>query len=48
MLGGLSSAHNERRIIEVEHGFFTPIILSTSGGWGPSATVAFRRPAGLL
>ena len=38
----------ERRIIEVEHGSFTPIALSTSGGWGPSATVAFRRLAGLL
>ena len=38
----------ERRIIEVEHGSFTPIVLSTSGGWGPLATVAFRRLAGLL
>ena len=38
----------ERRIIEVEHGSFTPIVLSTSGGWVPSATVAFRRLAGLL
>jgi len=37
----------ERRIIEVEHGSFTPIVLSTSGGWGPSATVAFRRLASL-
>ena len=38
----------ERRIIEVEHGSFTPIVLSTSDGWGPLATVAFRRLAGLL
>ena len=38
----------ERRVIEVEHGSFTPIVLSTSGGWGPSTTVAFRRLAGLL
>jgi len=37
----------ERRIIEVEHGSFTPIVLSTSGGWGPSPTVAFRRLASL-
>ena len=29
----------KRRIIEVEHGSFTPIVLLTSGGWGPSATV---------
>ena len=38
----------ERRIIEVEHGSFTPIVLSTSGGWGPAATVAFKRLASLL
>jgi len=38
----------ERRIIEVEHDSFTPIVLSTSGGWGPLTTVAFRRLAGPL
>ena len=32
----------KRRVIEVEHWTFTPLVLSTSGGWGPSATVAFR------
>ena len=31
----------ERRVLEVEHGTFTPLVLSTSGGWGPSTTVAF-------
>ena len=24
----------EQRILEVEHGTFTPLVLSTSGGWG--------------
>ena len=38
----------EQRINQVEHGTFTPLVLSTSGGWGPSATVAFRRLAGLI
>ena len=38
----------ERRIIEVKHGFFTPIILSTSGGWGLAVMVAFKRLASLL
>ena len=38
----------ERRILQVEHGNFTPLVLSSSGGWGPSATVAFRRLAGLI
>ena len=32
----------------VEHGTFTPLVLSTSGGWGSSATVAFKRLAGLI
>ena len=35
-------------IIEVEHASFTPIVLSTSSGWGPSTTVVFRRLAGIL
>ena len=38
----------ERRIIEVEHGSFTPVALSTSSGWGPAVTVAFKRLASLL
>ena len=38
----------ESRILEVEHGTFTPLVLSTSGEWGPSAIVAFRRLAGLI
>ena len=38
----------EQRVLEVEHGTFTPFVLSTSGGWGPSAMVAFKRLAGLI
>jgi len=38
----------EKRVSEVEHGSFTPIVLSSSGGWGPSATVAFKRLASLF
>ena len=38
----------KKRIFEADHGFFTLIVLSTSGGWDPSATVAFRRLVGLL
>ena len=45
--------HEKRRayehwVLEVEHGTFTPLVLSTSGSWGPSATVAFKRLAGLI
>ena len=38
----------EQRVLEVEHDTFTPLVLSTSGGWGPSATVAVKRLAGLF
>ena len=38
----------KQRVIEVEHGTFTPLVLSSSGGWGPSATVAFKRLASLI
>ena len=38
----------EQRVLEVEDGAFTPLVLSTSGGWGPSAMVAFKRLAGLI
>ena len=38
----------ERRILEVEHGSFTPLVFSTTGGWGPSAQVTFKRLASLI
>ena len=38
----------ERRVLEVEQGYFTPLVMSTSGGWGPSATMAYKRLASLL
>ena len=31
------------RILNVEHGSFSPLIFSTSGGLGPSATTVYRR-----
>ena len=36
------------RIINVEHGSFSPIIFSTSGGMGPTASVVYKRLASLL
>ena len=38
----------ERRVINVEHGTFTPFVMSSSGGMGPSATVTIKRLASLL
>ena len=38
----------KQHILEVEHGTFTPLVQSTSGGCGPSAKVAFKRLAGLI
>ena len=31
----------EQRIHEVEYGFFSPLILSTSGGLGPHSTLVY-------
>ena len=38
----------EQRIREVEHGSFTPLVFSTSGGMGRAATVAYKQLASLL
>ena len=35
-------------IREVEHGSFTPLVFSASGGMGPSTTIAYKRLAALL
>ena len=40
--------HYEDRVIQIEHGCFTPLVFSTSGGMGPSASVFFKRLASLL
>ena len=38
----------EQRIIDVEHGSFTPLVLSATGDMGQAATVAYKRMASLL
>jgi len=38
----------ERRILEVEHGSFTPLVFSAVGGMGTAATVMYKRLASLL
>ena len=38
----------EQRVREVEHGSFTPLVFSATGGMAPAATVAFKRLASLL
>lgn len=38
----------EERVREVEHGTFSPLVFSTSGGMGPIATVVYRRIASLI
>ena len=40
--------HYEDRVLQVEHSSFTPLVFSTAGGFGPSATVVFKRLASLL
>ena len=38
----------EQRVREVEHGHFTPVVLSLTGGMGPAATVCYKRLASML
>ena len=38
----------EERIHEVEHGTFSPLVFSCTGGMGPLATVVYKRIATLL
>ena len=38
----------EERVCEVEHGSFCPVVLSTSGGMGKSATSLYKRIADML
>ena len=38
----------ERRILEVEHGSFTPLVFSAAGGMSTAATVTYKRLASLL
>jgi len=38
----------KERIREVEHGIFSPLVFSCTGGMGPLATVVYKRIATLL
>ena len=38
----------EQRIREIEHGSFTPLVLSLTGGMGPAASVCYKRLASML
>lgn len=37
-----------QRIREIEHGCFTPLVLSLTGGMGPAASVCYKRLASML
>ena len=39
---------HEQRVREVEHGSFTPLVLSLTGGMGSAATVCYKRLASLI
>ena len=38
----------EDRVIQVEHGVFTPLVFSTAGSVGPAATIVLNRLSSLL
>ena len=38
----------DQRVREIEHGSFSPLVFSTTGGMGTTATVVYRRLASLI
>ena len=38
----------DQRVQEIEHGTFTPLVFSATGGMGPAAQVFYRRLAALI
>ena len=44
----IKKRHYERRIREVEHSSFTPLVFSTTGGLGPAADSFYKRLASML
>ena len=38
----------EQRVWEVEGGTFSPLVFTTSGGMGPTATIVYKRIAGMI
>ena len=44
----LKRRHYDQRIRGIEHGTFTPIVLSTTGGMGKVATTFYKRHASFL
>ena len=44
----LKRRHYEQRVIQVEHGSFTPLVFSTSGGLGKAAETTYKRLASLI
>ena len=48
MKGRRGAAMKGGRILEVEHGSFTPLVFSAVGGMNTAATVMYKRLASLL
>ena len=44
----LKRRHYEQCIQEIEHGSFTPLVFSATGGMVPAATIVYKRLASLL
>ena len=44
----LKRRHYEQRVTQVEHGSFTPLVFSTTGGLGNAADVTYKRLASLI
>ena len=38
----------DQRVREIEHGSFSPLVFSTTGGMGPTATIVYKRLASMI
>ena len=48
MLLRMKGKKDDQRIREVEYGSFSPLVFSTAGGMGPTASVVYKRIASML
>ena len=47
-MNGRRKEHYEQRVRESEHGSFSPLVFSTTGGMGAIATVVYKRLATMI
>ncbi len=42
------SLRHKQRVREIEHGLFTPLVFSATGGMGPAPAIVYKKLASML